>query len=156
VKFIDVVLILIPIIGFIRGLMKGFLHTLATFSGFATGLFLGFSFYKALAKYLVSNYGLADTEITNSVSLIVLFIAPILVFRLLERILKKTLNWLSLGYFNYILGGFAGLIKYAGLFLVLIYLIAKIQVPFIQGQMSDLAQTSFVFGFYVEITRLLS
>jgi membrane protein required for colicin V production len=156
VKFIDVVLILIPIIGFIRGLMKGFLHTLATFGGFATGLFLGFSFYKQLAKYLVSNYGLADTEITNSLSLIALFIAPILVFRLIERALKRTLNWLSLGYFNYILGGFAGLIKYAGLFLILIYLMAKIPVPFIQNQLSELEHTSFVFAFYADITRLLS
>jgi membrane protein required for colicin V production len=148
---LDFLLLAPPIIGGIRGAVKGFLHTLATLAGYVTGFLLAFFFYETLIEYIRQQWSIGSNFGLKMLVYALLFTAPVSVFRLLAKMLANALKWLSLGVFNTVLGFVAGAIKYLAILLSLVYLFKMLPFEQTAVYFESLQAKSTVFENYSKV-----
>lgn len=142
-----------PIIGAIRGAVKGFIQTVATILGYLTGFILAFFFHNEILDHLKTSFQLPANFATKALVYAIVFIVPALFFKLLGKTLSASLKWLSLGVFNTVLGFFAGAIKYLAIILSFVYLIELLPFELTKNWLTELEAKSKVFLFYMDFLR---
>lgn len=150
---LDFILLAPPIIGGIRGAVKGFLHTVAVFAGYATGFILALYGSQVALDYATTNWSIAPNYALKVVVYALLFFVPALLFRLLAKALSSALNWLSLGVFNNLLGFFVGALKYLAIILSLIYLFRGLPFEKSAAYLKKIELASPVFASYVSLLQ---
>lgn len=144
-----------PLIGAIRGAIKGFVQTIATILGYLTGFFFAFFYHKEILEVLDKELHLPSNYATNALVYAAIFIVPSLLFKLIGKALATSLKWLSLGFFNTILGLIAGAVKYLAIMLSIIYLIELLPFELTAEWLIMLQGKSKVFLMYLEFLHEL-
>jgi len=104
-------LILIPVVwGCIRGFSKGLIIELATLIGMIVGILAAWYFSADLTAWLKDYFSFGPT-VTRMISYALIFLAVMLVFWIIGKIITKVVDLVMLGWLNKLLGAVFGLLK---------------------------------------------
>ncbi|WP_271855263.1 CvpA family protein [Patiriisocius marinus] len=111
-NLIDIVLGIILIFAFYKGLTKGLFATLASLVGLIAGVFGAIHFSHFAANYLVAKTDWAEATI-NLAAFAITFLIILLVVSLVGKALTKIADFAALGLINKLLGGVFSALKMA-------------------------------------------
>lgn len=107
-NLLDIVIIAVLVLGFIRGYMRGFVFQSTTIFGALVSYLVAKTYAPLLADYMLQN--LTEEKTFASVaSFVALFITTWLLLSFIGRMVTKFISYVGLGLFNKILGGLLGL-----------------------------------------------
>ncbi|HSQ46319.1 MAG TPA: CvpA family protein [Lutibacter sp.] len=117
----DIIIVVLLLFGFIRGLFKGLFLEIASFIALIAGIYGAMHFSHFIKNILVPRVTWEEKYITL-VSFAITFIVIVLVITLIGKLFTKIADFASLGILNKLLGGIFGTLK-IGFVLSLIFLI---------------------------------
>lgn len=120
----DIIIAVILIFGFIRGLMKGLFVEIASLVALVAGVYGAIHFSYFVGDYLQTKVSWEESYITL-VSFAITFAIIVLAISLLGKLLTKLADFAFLGWINKILGGVFGALKIALIFSVIILIFDK-------------------------------
>ena len=123
--FLDIVLGVILIYGFIRGIWNGLFVELASVISLVLGIFIALKFSFILREILHSHVGWSPKTI-QIVAFALTFILVVIGVYILAKFFTTIANFAALGLVNKIAGGFLGLIKMVLILSVTLNLFQKI------------------------------
>ena len=119
------IIILVPVIIFVfKGFRKGLVIELASLAALFLGIYLGIYFSDFVAGLLIKHLGFS-ANYTSAVAFTLIFVAVIIIMRLIAKTIEKALDLTALGFFNKILGAVFGLLKVLFLVSLILYVIVK-------------------------------
>ncbi len=121
-NFLDIILLIPLAWGAYHGYRKGFVIELTSLAALVLGIFAAINFSYYIADLLTDNVNLADKYI-NIIAFILTFIIVVFALFLIGKLIEKFVNILMLGFINRLAGLFFGIIKWAFVLSVLIYII---------------------------------
>jgi len=107
---VDIILAVLLIFGFVRGLMKGLFVEVASLVALIAGVYGAIHFSYFVANYLTEHVSWEERYITI-VSFAITFAVIVFVIALLGKIFTKIADFAALGVVNTILGGVFGVLK---------------------------------------------
>lgn len=126
---IDLFIALPLCVGFITGLFKGFLKEITSLAAIFIGIYVAKLFASFFAGIFNVMFGLSEhTALVMAWVILFLVIATILF--LLTRSLEKLFSSMSLGWFNKLLGGLFGALKYALVLSVILVVVDAVDSHF--------------------------
>jgi len=108
----DIVIIILLLFGFVRGLMKGFFVEVASLLALILGIYGAIHFSHFAADYLKEHVTWEEKYISITAFAVTFFVI-VLVISLLGKLLTRMASFVALGVVNKILGGVFGLAKVA-------------------------------------------
>ena len=108
----DIVIAVVLIFGFIRGLVKGFFVEIASLIALIGGVYGAIHFSDFVASYLKESLSWTEKQISLT-AFALTFIAIVIVVSLAGKLLTKLADVAALGIVNKVSGGVFGLLKYA-------------------------------------------
>jgi membrane protein required for colicin V production len=160
---LDIGILIIASVFFVRGVFRGFVFELVTVIGLILGYIISITYLSLLAGYILIYFPSLPKSVVNIVSFFLLFVGTNLLLRLVSKIITKTLKFAMLGWLNRLLGGVLGLIKGIIILSILVFVIDMI--PFssylldqIEVQTSELYPVLNALGphLYTEIQKITS
>jgi membrane protein required for colicin V production len=160
---IDIAILSVSAIFFVRGLFRGFVYELVTVVGLILGYIISITYLSLLSAFILTYFPSLPTSVVNIGSFFVLFVGTNLILRLIANILTKTLKIAMLGWLNRVLGGILGLLKCIIILSIIVFVLDML--PFSEGLLQqDEVQSSILYPvlemigprLYQEITRLTS
>lgn len=106
-QVIDIVLLALFILAFIKGLLNGFVRQALSLLGIVIGIYLSFHFLDEAARLFTSATGHKATVLVLIVLWGLLFVLVGIVFDVLQRILTRLINLGPLGIINRLIGALA-------------------------------------------------
>tara|TARA_Y100000991_G_scaffold214786_1_gene203353 strand:+ start:4434 stop:4931 length:498 start_codon:yes stop_codon:yes gene_type:complete len=124
-SFIDIFLSVIIIWGGYNGFLNGLVKEISSFLGLISGIYLAKNYYKFLDNqiYLIFD---KDEDYLSIISVAIIFLIVILVFKILEKFITKFLNLVALGLLNKIAGTIFGVLKLTLILCLLIFIFSKV------------------------------
>ena len=107
-NFFDIIILIITILSFIKGVFKGFISELATLAALILGI-VGSMFFSGLVAKWLSDF--VSTGLIPVVSFLVLFTGIVIAVHLLSKVVNKLLKAIALGWLNRIMGGIFASLK---------------------------------------------
>lgn len=107
---VDVVVLGILAVGFVFGLMRGFLVQATGLLGIAGGVFLAYTYKDRLRAGVIDPF-LGKPDHAGAYAFAAILVASIFVVTFVSRIVRKTIDRLELGAWDRLLGGVFGTIK---------------------------------------------
>lgn len=101
--FLDVLIIIILIFGFIQGLKNGLVKSASGFLGVILGIFIANRFYPELSKHF------GDTRIIRVISFILIFPLVFFIFRFIGKVISEILKVIFLSWLDKLAGGIWGI-----------------------------------------------
>jgi membrane protein required for colicin V production len=108
---LDLGILSIAAIFFIRGLFRGFVYELITVVGLILGYIISITYLSLLTGVILKYFPTFPESVVKLVSFFILFVGTNLLLRFVANILTKTLKVALLGWLNRLLGGILGVIK---------------------------------------------
>jgi membrane protein required for colicin V production len=124
-NFIDIILILFLLFGFIKGVWNGFFTELASFISLLVGLFIAIKFSGFTADFIRENYA-TDIQHLEIIAFAITFILVVIGIILLAKVFTKVASFTGLGWINRLLGGVFGLLKMIFILSVVLHFFTKI------------------------------
>lgn len=122
------ILIIIPLLfGAYRGFSKGLLVEIVGLIAFVLAILVGIKFLPLGIGFLVEHFGQLSTFIPYA-AFILLFIGTLLLINLLGKLLKKILDMTLLGKVDNLVGALVGILKWAFLLSLLLWLSASVGI----------------------------
>jgi membrane protein required for colicin V production len=149
-NWFDLVLALVIVVSAVSGLRTGLARVVIGLLSTVVGFMLGFWCYRiAAAKIypLVHNTGLA-----NTLGFLAIFVGVAAAGALLAALLSSIFKWVGLSWFNYLLGGAAGLVRGA----LIVAVMANILVAFAPSPTPAFLQQSFVLPYANQVASVLA
>jgi membrane protein required for colicin V production len=128
-SYIDIALVIIVILGTVKGYKEGFLMELFSLLGIILGILSGFKLMGIALIYLSSKFNI-DEKVLPYIAFAVIFFAILLVVTLLGRSLKLYIDKSFLGRVDQAAGALLGLFKTAFLLSVAIWLLDSLHYQF--------------------------
>ncbi|MEO9032496.1 MAG: CvpA family protein [Ginsengibacter sp.] len=138
---IDITFLLVMILAIFKGLSKGFIVGIFSFLGFVIGLAAALKLSVIVATYL-GDHVIAAKKWLPVLSFLLVFIVVILLVGLGARILKKTIAFAMLGWFDRLGGMILYIIIYIIIFSVILFFVEKIFLI-----RTDTINNSFVYKY---------
>lgn len=107
----DFFVILILVVGFIKGASKGFVLEFSGFIGIIVGIYISRFYSGPMTEMLVKVFGV-EKEYSVIFGFALTFVFAMLLFSFLARLVNKFVTLISLGWLNKLLGGVFSLFKY--------------------------------------------
>ncbi len=123
--FIDIILGILLISGFIKGIRNGFFVELASLLSILLGILIAIKFSYLMKEYL-SSHGSWNPKTIQVAAFALTFILVVVAVSALAKILTGIANFASLGIFNKLLGGIFGVLKIILMISVVLNLFEKI------------------------------
>jgi membrane protein required for colicin V production len=101
---LDIIVLILSILAFIRGWQKGLLWALCSFVAVFAGLFLSLKLSHVVANYLFTQHVMSGNYVLL-ICFVGIFLITMFVFRMAIRLIEKLLDKMFLGSVNKILGG---------------------------------------------------
>ena len=120
---LDIGILSIASIFFIRGLFRGFVFELVTVIGLILGYIISITYLSIVSAFILSHFPTFPDSVVNIVSFLVLFVGTNLLLRLVANLLTKTLQIAMLGWLNRLLGGIFGMVKCLIVLSIFVFLI---------------------------------
>jgi len=158
---LDIGILIIASVFFIRGVFRGFVFELVTVIGLVLGYIISITYLSILAGYILLYFPSLPKSVVNIVSFFLLFVGTNLLLRLVSKMITKTLKFAMLGWLNRLLGGVLGLLKSIIILSILVFVIDMI--PFssylldqVEVQTSELYPVLNTLGprLYAEIQKI--
>jgi membrane protein required for colicin V production len=158
---LDLGILIIASIFFVRGVFRGFVFELVTVVGLILGYIISITYLSLLSGYILTFFPSFPESIVKLVSFFMLFVGTNLLLRFVSNIITKTLKIAMLGWLNRLLGGILGMIKSVIIMSILVFVIDM--VPFssylleqVEVQTSELYPVLNALGprLYEEIQKL--
>ncbi|REE01677.1 CvpA family protein [Marinoscillum furvescens] len=127
-NYIDIFLIVVLVLGAIKGYLKGLVVEIFSFLAFFVGLFLAIELTIPVAERFFS--GNDYFQLFTVGVFVALFLVAVLIVNLLAKLLKKALDLTFLGFFDNVLGALAGIFKWAFIVSVFFWVFDSIGVRF--------------------------
>ena len=108
---LDIGILSIAAIFFIKGLFRGFVHELITIAGLILGYIISITYLSLLSGFILNFFSTIPESVVKLVSFFLLFVGTNLILRLAANILTKTLKVAMLGWLNRLFGGILGMLK---------------------------------------------
>ena len=120
---LDIGILIIASVFFVRGVFRGFIFELVTVIGLILGYIISITYLSLLAGYILLYFPSLPNSVVNVVSFFLLFVGTNLLLRLVSKIITKTLKFAMLGWLNRLLGGVLGLVKSIIILSILVFVI---------------------------------
>ena len=149
-NWFDFALAIVIAVSAFSGLRTGLARVVIGLASTVVGFMLGFWCYRMVAVKifpLVQNEGLS-----NTLGFLVIFIAVVGFGALLAALLSSIFKWVGLSWFNYLLGGAAGLVRGA----LVVAVMADVLVAFAPSPTPVFLQQSAVLPYANQIASVLS
>lgn len=114
----DIVILILLIFGFIRGVFKGFVLGISSFLGIVVSIYIARYFATPAVRFVESLFGVSQ-NISPSIGFLITFLAALLLFHFIAVLIDKFVSLVALGWLNKLLGGLFFLIKY--LFIISVF-----------------------------------
>ena len=111
-NYIDVILIIPLLWGFLRGIKRGIVREITSFVALIFGIYGAINFAVYIQPFLKSQFEIGSSLIPI-VSFAVTFLIIVLIIKLIGFIIDKIVNFIALGIISRLLGGVFGLLKAA-------------------------------------------
>ena len=108
---LDIVILILLIFGFIRGVMKGFVLGLSSFLGIVVSIYIARYFATPIIWFAESLLGI-NQHISSVVGFLIVFLAALILFHFIAVLINKFVSLVALGWLNKFLGGLLFLVKY--------------------------------------------
>jgi membrane protein required for colicin V production len=105
----DIILIIILVYCFIRGIFRGLLKEISSLIGVLGGFYAAYTYYKEAGIYL--KRWISDPNYINILSFLIIFISIFLIISILGIIIKYILKIVFLGWVDRVFGGVFGIMK---------------------------------------------
>lgn len=105
----DIILIIILIYCFIRGIFRGIVKEISSLIGVLGGFYAAFTYYKGAGIYLKK--WISDPNYINILSFLIIFISVFLIISALGIVIKYILKIVYLGWVDRVFGGVFGILK---------------------------------------------
>ena len=134
----DIIIAVILVFGFIRGLMKGLFVEVASLVALVAGVYGAIHFSYFVGDFLQAKVSWKENYITL-VSFAVTFALIVLVISLLGKLFTKLADFAYLGWINKVLGGVFGALKLALILSVILMVFDKFNntIPFVDKKEKD-------------------
>lgn len=133
-NFVDIFLLLILILGAVRGYSKGLIIELFSLLAFFIGLFVAIEFSGPVSAVFFGDSDFFTLAVIGA--FILLFITTSMVINLLARFIKKGVDLVFLGWFDNLLGGVLGIVKWAFLISILILMVSAMGLNLPQKELN--------------------
>ena len=136
----DIIIAVLLLFGFIRGLFKGLFVEVASFVALIAGIYGAIHFSHYTRELLVTRVSW-DEKYLTLISFAITFIIIVLVISLAGKMLTKMANFASLGILNKLLGGIFGVLKIGLLLSIILLMFAKLnnRLPFLSEEQQESA-----------------
>ncbi len=124
-NLVDVVIVIILILGFVRGAMRGLIVELASLVALIAGIYGAIHFSYFAIDFLGEKLSW-DEEYIKIAGFALTFLLIVLLILLIGKLLTKLAGMIALGIVNRILGGIFGLIKFAFLLSVIVMFLTNL------------------------------
>ncbi|SRR5690554_4602778 len=124
-NLLDITLLTLLLISFIRGLWSGFFVSLASFISLLAGIFVAIKFSSFTAGFLRDSLS-KEWEHIEIIAFAITFVAVVIGITLLAKIFTKIADFSGLGWINKILGGVFGVLKTVLILSVVLHFFQKI------------------------------
>ncbi len=108
---LDIGILSIAAIFFIKGFFRGFVYELITIAGLILGYLISITYLSLLTVLILNFFPTFPESVVKLVSFFILFVGTNLLLRLVANILTKTLKVAMLGWLNRLFGGVMGVVK---------------------------------------------
>jgi membrane protein required for colicin V production len=133
----DIVIVVLLVLGFIRGIMNGLFVEIASLVGVVAGVFVAIHYSNYLETYLGNATFVDWSAQTNKiVAFVVTFLVVVLLILLIGKILTKIADIAALGMLNKVLGGVFGVLKIALILSIIFIFFNQVNntIPFIKKE----------------------
>ncbi len=120
---LDIVILSIASIFFVRGIFRGFILELITVVGLVLGYLISITYLSIVAGFILSFFPSFPESLVNIISFFVLFVGTNILLRLGANMISKTLKIAMLGWLNRLLGGILGLFKIIIILSILVFVL---------------------------------
>lgn len=120
-NYLDIILLLPLVFGFIGGLRKGLVFEVASLIALIAGIWGAIKFSYVIADLLFVTFGW-DSPYMGLISLAITFTVIVITVNLLAKLIDKLIDAVALGFINTIAGGLFGFLK-AGVIIGLLILV---------------------------------
>ena len=107
-NFFDIIILIITVITFVRGVFKGFISALATLAALILGI-MGAVLFSGLVAKGLSNF--ISTNFIPAIAFLILFIGIVIGVHLISKLIDKLVRAVALSWLNKILGGIFASLK---------------------------------------------
>ena len=118
-NLLDIVILILLLFAFLRGLFKGFVLELSGLVGIVISIYIAKHYTYSLSSFIESLFSL-NSETAPIVTFLILFFVALLFFHFIAVLIDKFISMIALGWLNKILGGAISFIKYVLIISVLI------------------------------------
>lgn len=125
-NYIDIILCIPLIWGFYRGFKRGFIIEVASLFAFWIGIYAGVKFSNFLTAHLKTLFGWTSPYLPL-VSFAFLFLGVLIIVYLLAKLIEGFANAIALGIINKLLGAVAGVLKFALIMSILLFLLDSVE-----------------------------
>ena len=134
----DIIIAVILLFGFIRGLMKGFFVELASLVSLIAGVYGAIHFSYFVGNFLQDKVEWEERYI-SIIAFAITFVAIVIVISLLGKLFTKVADFASLGILNKLLGGAFGALKLGLIVSVLLIVFDKLNstIPFVNKENTE-------------------
>lgn len=116
----DIIVIILLLIGAVRGFIHGFVFEIATLGSLFLAMFAAFKL-AYLAQPTLRKLGNMDAHLLAVLSFILMFLLVIVGMYFLAKLFTSLIDKAGLGIFNKLMGAIFGILKYAFILSILIY-----------------------------------
>jgi len=125
--YIDIIFIFLVALACYKGIKKGFIGSIITFTAFFIGFFIATKFAATVAVYLTQHQWINHKWIPF-LSFILVLALVFLAMHLLGKILEKSAELIMLGWFNKLTGIFLYLLMYGIFYSMVLYYLNKLYI----------------------------
>lgn len=122
---VDIVIAVLLIFGFVRGLMKGLFVEVASLVALVGGVYGAIHFSDFIASYLKESVSWSEKRITLA-AFALTFIIIVVAVSLAGKMLTKLADFAAMGFLNKLLGGVFGILKFGLILSVLLLFFGRI------------------------------
>lgn len=134
-SIVDIVLLVLLILGLVRGFMRGFFVEIASLVALVAGVYGAFHFSSFAATYLKDRVNWNENTV-NIAAFAITFIVIVLVISLAGKALTKIADFAMLGLVNKLMGALFGGLKVALILSVVLVVLDKLpaNIPFFKAE----------------------
>lgn len=108
---LDIFILIVLLVGLVKGWMSGLLRQIVSIVGFLAGLLVAMMLYSVFGDWLAPCIG-TDVSVGRALAFVLLWIGIPIILLWIARILTRTIEAVSLGGLNRLGGACIGLLKY--------------------------------------------
>jgi len=149
-NWFDIALAIVIVVSAISGLRTGFARVVIGLIATVVGFMLGFWCYRMVAAKLMPV--VHNESAANTLGFLAIFVAVVAAGALIAALLSSIFKWVGLSWFNYLLGGAAGVVRGA----LVVAVMANILVAFAPSPTPVFLQQSYVLPYANRVASVLA